>query len=489
LLILLIILELLWLEKTLPAEAQSDSVVWSGPVNLSNTPPNSDHPAIIADEYGYIHVFWSEDFGGERMQSDDPTPGNSILYTRWDGIQWSPAIDILSVPEENIAEFVAVTVDPKNYLHVVWTAQSNFYYSNAPSWQAESAHAWSKPIIVATNSARSLWESSIAADASGNLHIVYATRGDEVGVYYIGSHDRGETWSTAIELAWPLDRLEQGFANVKIIADKAGRLHAVWQTFQKDGYGQAVYYTRSGDGGQSWSKPIQLGYRDPGDFEAGWPYPVSLSESELHLIYLDGAHGGRSQRISTDGGETWSEPHHIIPEMEGVNGYVFPVIDGIGGMHLIINMRTFAGQVVGIYYARWLGNSWSSVVPVATTEDQGDAHYTAAIIRLGNELHIVWTQLHRGEIQYIRGIIPSVAQTTPLAVPSPQPPPLSPSPAATLTISRPTLTPLPESTRGRVLVNTQAPSSAFAIDPLVVGLGASLLLVGTVTLWLRLRPR
>ena len=47
--------------------------------------------------------------------------------------------------------------------------------------------------------------------------------------------------------------------------------------------------------------------------------------------------------------------------MVGVNGYVVPIADGAGQLHLMIDMRTKDTQTVGIYYARWLRDSWSPV--------------------------------------------------------------------------------------------------------------------------------
>ena len=427
---LAVLLLSLWCQGAVPAAAQSEPPVWYKTSILSDTPQNSESPAIIADGLGYVHLFWDEDFGGEPFEPEvNPHAGNSIFYRRWDGVSWTSPVDILSVPGEAIAAFVAADVDRDNRLHVVWTGQTDFYYSNAPAWQAESAHAWSQPRVVATDSARSKSESAIVADAAGHVHILYATRGDEPGIYHIRSDDVGVTWGPATELSGPFDRLERSFSNVQVITDGAGRLHAVWQTNEKAGYGQAVYYARSLDEGQTWSAPVQLGYRDPGDFEASYPYLVSTSDSELHLIYLDGWHRGRSHRISHDGGETWSEPMHILPDLEGVTGYVFPLVDGSGQMHLIINMRTVE-QVGGMYYARWTGSSWTPVQAFIKPGDPnlGAAHYTAGTVRLGNELHVVWQLLDKGEIGHIYGVVPSVPQATPSLAPSLQAPTPSPSP-------------------------------------------------------------
>lgn len=484
-----IVLLWLWGMGAVSVAAQSYDVTWLKASNLSNTPVNSEHPAIVADSFGYVHVLWSEDVGGEPFDHDKgPHSGNSIVYMRWDGSSWTPLMDILFVPNDPIAKFVAVDIDANNRLHAVWTGQSNLYYSNALSWQAESAHAWSQPVIVASNSARTRWESDVVADASGNVHILYATRGDEPGVYHIRSQDGGVTWEQPTKLSEPFDRLETSFSNVKTVMDGAGRIHAVWETNQEEGYGQAVYYARSTDGGQSWTAALQKGYRESGEFEVSWPYIIAVNESELHLIYVDGAADGRYHRISRDGGATWSDPYHIIPDMEGVNGYVFPVVDGGGRMHLIINMRTIT-QIGGIFYADWLGDSWSPVVRIDLTDQGGGAHYTAGAMRLGNELHVVWTQLSRGEIGHIYGIIPSISQTPPLDVPTPQSPAPTPSPRATEDILLPTTTPIPPPATLPPTASTPAPSTFSLLNPVVISIGTSLFLVGGVVLWTRVRPR
>ena len=126
----------------------------------------------------------------------------------------------------------------------------------------------------------------------------------------------------------------------------------------------------------------------------------------------------------------------ILPSMEGVNGFLIPLLDGGGALHLVINMRPSANQRTGIYYAPRAEPDWAPIVPVAIEEPYGPtAHYTDATIRLGNEIHVVWTQLRQGEIWYVRGVIglmePAAAQPTPTPIPStPTPTPLPVEPAA-----------------------------------------------------------
>ncbi len=471
-------LGLLWSGTTALVAAQSDTIEWSKPLNLSNTPQGSGTPAIVADSYGYVHVFWSEDMGGPAMRPQDPLPeGNAIYYRRWDGVSWTTAVDILSSPDDSIANYVSVAVDADNRLHAVWTGQTNLYYSYAPAEQAYSARAWTTPVVLATNSARSAFMINIAVGPGGDLHVAYATRGSDAGVYYLHAAGVGKDWEAPIKLSGTLDALEESISNVKIIADGAGRLHVGWQTNQIEGYGQAVYYVHSLDGGRHWGSPIQMGYRMEGDFDVGLSSMFVLGKSEVHIIYNAGIHPiGRYERISQDGGETWSAPYLILDDMEGLNGFLVPLMDGSGQQHLIIDMRTRDTQVVGIYYARWLDPGWSQVLPVATAAPYGpSAHYTAATVRLGNELHVVWTQLRLGEIWYVHGTVPGVPAATaePIRRSETLVPPVEP-----VTSTEVSANPAPTARPTLPFADLAAPTAVVSSDnPLLYSIGVPFLLV------------
>ncbi len=407
--------------------------------------------------------------------------GDTIYYTRWDGTSWTPPVDILYVPDDPIADQMSVAIDKQGFIHIVWTGLTDIYYSKARAIEAGSAQAWQEPLVISTNSARSSLESSVTVDNNDTVHILYATRGDDPGIYHVESSD-GETWSEPQKLSEPFDPLETSFSRVKIIADGAGRLHSVWQTGDANGYGQAVYYSRSLDGGKTWTSPRQMSYRQPGDFDVSWPYIMAVGASDLHLIYTGGSDVGalgRYEQVSSDGGETWSAPQHIITEMIGINGYVIPVVDGAGQLHLIINMRPLASQVVGIYYSSWLGDRWSPVVPIVNDIPAAEsAHYTAVAVARGNEIHIVWNQIRGGEIWHVRGLIQNVAPSKLEAVPTAVP---SPTPVATEAVISTFIT-------QSVSVNVNPKLATAAINsasssPLIPGVIASVVLLVVIIVW------
>lgn len=473
-----------------PACAQSGGIQWSEPVNLSESGTNSTHPTILADPYGYVHVFWSEDLNGEPVEPGEmPTQATAtIMYRRWDGIGWSDPVDILAASGNDMTDFIAAAIGPDGRIHVVWTGLTHTYYSSALVSEAGNPHAWSEPAAIAAENARSSREESVAATPDGVVHVIYATRGVSAGVHHIASSDGGRSWSMPVRVSASLDLLERGYANVRVVSDGEGRLHATWQTFEEQGYGQGAYYCRSLDGGMTWSTPLLAGYRDPGDFSVEFPYVTVGKGADLHLIYVDGATSrGRAYRISHDSGETWSEPKTILESLEGISGYVMAVRDGTDQIHLIANMRDAESMVHGFYYARSEGDGFSMPVPIAVSAPSApDAYYAAVAVRLGNEIHVVWHGLVSGEIWSMRGEIRGLPAATPLTAPTPGPEApraVQPTAVATAASADPTPTRMAFSPAGGTRpVDSAVPSLLIGILPAV------LLVLGTV-LWTRLRQR
>lgn len=382
-------------------------VTWSEPFNISDSATSSIHPAVVTDSYGHVHVFWCEELGGREIAEDElPDAPNTIMYRRWDGEAWTAALDILVVAGDPLADFVAAAVDDDNQLHLVWTGLSSIYYSTASAVEAHSVRAWSMPKLVAPDSARTAYEADVAVDVDGRVHIAYATGGNQPGVYHVAERADSPGWTLPVRISDRLRTNETAYMHVRFLIDAADRLHAVWGTSNPNGYNQAVYYARKGGDRATWGAPILLADAEINTGFTGFPNLLAYGQDELVLIHVDQGNRGRIERTSRDGGRTWTEPRFILSRMEGVNGFLIPLVDGGGGLHLVINMRPSSNQRVGIYYAPRAGPSWSPITPVAVDEPFGpSAHYTDAGVRLGNEIHAVWTQLRGGEVWHVRGVI------------------------------------------------------------------------------------
>ena len=212
-------------------------ITWNEPFNVSMSGTSSSYPAIVADAYGYVHVFWSEDMDGPTISTDElPRSGNTILYRCWDGRSWTESVDILAVSNESYANFIAVAVDDMNQLHLVWSGSDNLYYSTAFAADAYSARAWSPPQVFSGQSADTLYGLDVDVDSQGKVHIVYAEKGNDAGVLYVSVPTDNAAWSLPVGISDGLGPNEVAFAEVRLAIDTSDRLHVAWGTANRNDY-------------------------------------------------------------------------------------------------------------------------------------------------------------------------------------------------------------------------------------------------------------
>jgi hypothetical protein len=385
-------------------------------MNMSGTPQSSVHPVLVADSYGLVHLFWSEDYGGvELTEGEVAGPGNTIMYRRWDGETWTESIDIIAPVGESTSDHVDAAIGPDGTIHLIWLSSNRLYYANSPLSTAISPGSWSRPQVLANDAMPASYAASITVDPAGKAHVLYASAGTSPAVYHISKGVEDLDWSVPGIAGTRTSDVEVAMTNVRVRSDSEGRLFAAFQSFNSSSFGQAVYYTHSSDGGANWSPQERLAWLEPGGFEASWPAVGVAEDGRVALVNVAGLTVGRDHWVSADNDATLSGPERIWESMEGVNGFVYPLFDSSGREHIIGAMRTLEQQV-GVYHSQWTGTGWSPVLPVDNTSPGApSAHYATATVRLGNELHVAYTQLAEGEIWYSRAIlddVPSVAAQT-----------------------------------------------------------------------------
>lgn len=140
-----------------------------------------------------------------------------------------------------------------------------------------------------------LGQAWVAADHSGGEHhgnvyvlcsVVRNDIGDPLDVMFARSTDGGQSWSAPIRINDDLPgQAWQWFGSLSVAPN--GRIDVVWLDTRLDpgGYGSALFYSYSTDGGLNWAPNEQLS--DPFDPHLGWPNQNKMGDY-FHMISDDG---------------------------------------------------------------------------------------------------------------------------------------------------------------------------------------------------------
>lgn len=377
----------LWLVIIHPfasVHAQDAPPVWEPAINLSNTPTQSEAPAIAADASGMVHVFWGENVDQSTNYS------NAIFYTRWDGASWSPPRDIVLSPEglTAVAGSPAVTTGRDGRLHLLFTSgwNSRLYYSAARADEAFSARAWTPPIELSQGMAGQVGH-TITTDASGRLHVAYVVnQGIDQGVFYLHSDDDGATWSAPVRIAGSRLGSPYMLGDPALAIGHDGTLHVMWfwTTVKEYFPPKGLIYARSDDSGRTWSEPSHFA---DGPFR--YPALATRGENEVHAVWSGTAEQRQKfYRWSGDNGRTWSSTT-AIPDLGGFQGTAGMAVDSAGVLHLaLVGSHPVYGDSLHHYW--WNGSTWIGPQVLLQGTGLGASMASAAItISEGNRLHVV----------------------------------------------------------------------------------------------------
>ena len=418
--------------------AQAQSVGWGFPERLSSDAGEASEGFMVADQYGYIHLFWTE--------SGFPDGRTIIQYSRFDGDTWSVPMDIFVGPINIPIGMLSPEIDQNGNLHLIWVLGNTgpVLMSSAPVSQAMTAQGWSKPSVIDIPAYRA----RLKIDTQDNFHILYTELyGDQPGVYHVASKDGGQTWSSPYKL--DPDIPSNFVPNVlQFQLDDSDGLHVLWYYLdlgEPGGQGKWMRYAHSQDSGETWSQPITIDVAYETGDELRMPYPnMVVRGREIHVVWAGNSEVQREHRFSLNGGQSWSQTYRILGDLSGQALGDGLAVDGLGRIH-------FVGQIrypQGLYHAMFENGNWSipsmfyliarnSEDPLGT---RIHAHNVRAAVRNGNQLVVTFTTPPTGQQTVLYAMhlnLDDVPPQTPM--PTPTPPSLpTPTPEPTVVLQVPT---------------------------------------------------
>ena len=369
------------------------------PVRLSNFNQTSLYPVLTSDANDHLHLFWRECTGFDKYENCQAT---TIYYRRWDGSRWQIPIDVFVAPDEdgNVA-ILDAEVDNYGTIHVLWIGKEGFSDSLFHSWASVheriNARSFQTELIDVGNN---ITYGDLLIDGENNIHVVFNE--SNANIFYITN-----TFEDKLSSAWslPINLSTSPFVeSPKMVLTNDGWLHTTWTELTEEGFGKSIFYSRSKDG-ESWETP-QLIFQPVDLINDGhlsvFPNLGIDGMGQLHLVWSRGVGkvDGLYHTISSDNGQTWSEPKVIHPGLSGSTGHNSLQTDSKGNLHLILSSRLgeeagFPDDYQGTYIVHNIldiaENQWKEFEPLTSSEFSSSEHLRAAITE-GNLVHVVWMQ-------------------------------------------------------------------------------------------------
>ena len=409
----------------------------------------ADHPQIAADASGNMVVAW---------HSDDPhgNPGDysrKILVSRSSdsGATWSAGQTIDASPAEDFD--VSLATDGAGTWLAAWTREGDAAYGgDRDGFFARSTDAgasWSAPAPLNTNAAASSAVDDgfdLAAGGDGSWVAVWQSA-DSLGGTIGDDHDILVTRSTDDGLSWSAPAALNSYAATdsvtdlwpRVASDGSGTWIATWSSDYDESMppttDQDLFFTRSLDGGMSWTTAVQLSDsgsasqedRDAdllGDGAGNW---LAVWWSSDSLGGVTGVDTDILKSQSDDGGATWSTISWVntnAPE-DGIEYKADIATDGEAWIAVWESGDSLNGAIGRaaqyIAFARSTdgGASWSDPAPIAAGA-QYDSFYLGkpSIATNGSIWIVTWTS-SEGVVLLTRSTDDGVNWSLPAALDTP----------------------------------------------------------------------
>lgn len=335
----------LLLAALLSSLSQAQPGTWSEPVNISNNVGDSCSPDMAIGPDGKIHVVWADDSRLDENWMDD------ILYSVFDGIEWSEPLQISSFDTTASAN-PKIALDLNDDPHVVWTHRA--YFSDPDVYYtALTDSGWLEPENLTRHysTARS---PDIVIDSENTIHVVWSD-------YIFGNgeilymYNNGGGWSDYVNVS--NDPITSG-APVLVI-DNLERLHVAWQEYAEMGIQCEVFY--SCFNGVSWSQGLNISQNYT--FPSTHPDIAIDVNNNPHIVWNQVTQWGTAGVIeeiyySLYNGIEWSIPENITNLSLRLADYPQLAIDSNNDKHMLLGLKSQFGDSY-VNYTFSNGTGWT----------------------------------------------------------------------------------------------------------------------------------
>jgi hypothetical protein len=232
---------------------------------------------------------------------------------------------------------------------------------------------------------------SIASGPNDELYVLFNDMREGAHMYFTRSLDGGRTWSHP-NIRVSDDCVRSWGLPSCLDVDDLGTIYACWEDKRDD---RAIYFSKSTDGGSAWSANVRV--CDSSTDSKSGPSLVLAPDYSLCVVWTDWRNGVSDPDIyfarSTDGGQTWTDPNIRVDDGSyGNQSQPCICADEQGTLYVGYRDRTQHNDVFHLYLVRSTdyGETWSK--PAYRIDDGGNVDHDEISLKVGpnRDLYAAW---------------------------------------------------------------------------------------------------
>lgn len=367
---------------------------FSAPTDVSNAPASSGFQ-IAVDSSCNIYVVWF-DFNANVISTIRSTDG---------GASFSDPVTISTSPGAP-----SLTIGPSGNLYLCWptgTLPQSIFCSQS----ADGGATFSPPVKVADlNRGPSL--TLIAVDDAGNINLVWTDQflipnSDfefYTDVFFSRSSDGGVTFSPPQNLTGNLNFPPE----LSMALDPSGNINVLWETVPNGN----VFLSRSNDGGATFFRTQVTPYLSTGSSPTPEGPRMALDScGNINVVWFDNSSGNRAILFSrsTDGGVSFSAPRNLSGTT--ADSRIPQIAADPGGNINVVWEETISGSssnnfIPDIFFSRSSDGGASFSTPQNISNNAGDSFTPAIALDSSGSINVAWLDDTPGtvDIFFSRGV-------------------------------------------------------------------------------------
>ncbi len=329
---------------------------WADPLRIFQAEVQLGDPLILTDNSGLTHLFWLG-----APSAADLEAGATIFHTQWNQDSWARVVPLLHLGIDQVDQLKGV-VGHRGNVVLFWrdATAHEYQFSVVNEKHIRSPVDWSTPTTLPASES-TINHPSVFIDTSGTINVVYAKRFNEGrGIYLVRSVDNGRSWTDPLQVT---DAAAAGWDMVdgpQIVQTGNGHMHTLWTsyTLKPDPVPSGLHYSRSEDGGLSWSSATTEAVLEN---KKGWCGLTAVGK-ETVIIFKHPVTGNISQIqaiVSRDSGLTWNSPVVIFNSPTSLTAP--EIVSQSSANFSIVRLTTDSAGNVLLEERPWINDGWRTL--------------------------------------------------------------------------------------------------------------------------------